>query len=77
VDPEAKRRRPTFAEDQYWVEVYIFDFSDDLYDRRLTIKFLHRIRPVMRFAGVKALKRQVAADLETARRLLREQAPGD
>jgi riboflavin kinase / FMN adenylyltransferase len=63
--------RPTFGEDQYWVEAYVFDFSGDLYDRRLTIEFLHRIRPEMKFPGVEALKHQVASDMEAARRLLR------
>ncbi len=62
--------RPTFGEDQYWVEAYLFDFSEDLYDRHLTIEFLHRIRPEMKFASVDALKRQVAADMDAARRLL-------
>jgi riboflavin kinase/FMN adenylyltransferase len=68
--------RPTFGEDQYWIEAYIFDFSGDLYDRDLTIHFLHRIRPEMRFSGVEALKRQVAVDMQTARRLLSEREPG-
>jgi riboflavin kinase/FMN adenylyltransferase len=62
--------RPTFGEDQYWVETYIFDFSGDLYDRQLGVDFLHRIRPEMKFSGVDALKQQVAADMATARRLL-------
>jgi riboflavin kinase / FMN adenylyltransferase len=64
--------RPTFGEDQYWVEAYIFDFAGDLYDRRLGIEFLHRIRPEMKFPGVEALKRQVAIDIDAARRLLRD-----
>jgi riboflavin kinase/FMN adenylyltransferase len=68
--------RPTFGEDQYWVEAYIFDFSGDLYERHLRVEFLHRIRPEMKFGGVEALKAQVAADIEAARRLLREQ-PAD
>ncbi len=64
--------RPTFDEAQYWVEAYLFDFSGDLYDRGLTLEFLRRIRPEMKFAGVEALKSQVQADMEEARRLLRE-----
>jgi riboflavin kinase / FMN adenylyltransferase len=64
--------RPTFGEDQYWVETYIFDFAGDLYDLRLGIEFLHRIRPEMKFPGVEALKRQVAIDIDAARRLLRD-----
>jgi len=64
--------RPTFGEDQYWVEAYIFDFSGDLYGRSLTIDFLSRIRAEMKFPGVEALRHQVAADMEAARRRLRE-----
>ena len=63
--------RPTFEEAQYWIEAYLFDFSGDLYDRPLTIDFLGRIRPEMKFPGVEALKAQVRADMEEARRLLR------
>ncbi len=62
--------RPTFGEEQYWVEAHIFDFSGDLYDRMVSVEFLHHIRPELRFASVDDLKRQVAADIETARRLL-------
>ncbi len=67
--------RPTFGEDQYWVEAYVFDFAGDLYERGLVVEFLHRIRPEMKFSGVDALKRQVAADMETARRLLASRRP--
>jgi riboflavin kinase/FMN adenylyltransferase len=68
--------RPTFGEDEYWVEAYLFDFAGDLYDRRLTVEFLHRIRPEMKFSGVEALKRQVAADMDAARRFLEGRGPG-
>ena len=63
--------RPTFGENQYWIEAYIFDFSGDLYDRSLAIEFLARIRPEMKFSGVEALRRQVADDMDAARRRLR------
>jgi len=59
--------RPTFGENQYWVEAYLLDFSGDLYDRTLRLEFLDRIRPEMKFSGVDALRRQVAADIEAAR----------
>lgn len=59
--------RPTFGENQYWVEAYLLDFSGDLYDRTLRVEFLERIRPEMKFAGVEALKAQVMADIEAAR----------
>ncbi len=63
--------RPTFDESQYWIEAYLFDFSGDLYDRPLTLELLVRIRPEKKFPGVDALKAQVFADMEEARRRLR------
>jgi len=30
--------RPTFGEDQYWVEAYLIDFSGDLYDRPISLR---------------------------------------
>jgi len=61
--------RPTFGENQYWVEAYLLDFSGDLYDRTLRLEFLDRIRPEMKFSGVDALRRQVATDIAAARAL--------
>lgn len=63
--------RPTFDESQYWIEAYLFDFSGDLYERPLTLELLVRIRPEKKFPGVDALKAQVFADMEEARRRLR------
>jgi riboflavin kinase/FMN adenylyltransferase len=63
--------RPTFAESEYWIEAYLFDFTGDLYDRILTLEFLARIRPEMKFSGAEALTAQVQADMALARRLLR------
>jgi riboflavin kinase/FMN adenylyltransferase len=59
--------RPTFGENQYWVEAYLLDFSGDLYDRTLRVEFLERIRPELKFSGVDTLKAQVTADIEAAR----------
>ena len=59
--------RPTFGEHQYWIEAYLLDFSGDLYDRPLTLDFYERLRTEMKFSSVDLLKRQVMADIETAR----------
>lgn len=63
--------RPTFEESEYWIEAHLFDFSSDIYDRTLTLDFRYRIRPEMKFPGIDALKAQVHADMQEARRLLR------
>jgi riboflavin kinase / FMN adenylyltransferase len=59
--------RPTFGENQYWIEAYLLDFSGDLYDRPLVLDFYERLRTEMKFSSVDLLKRQVMADIETAR----------
>jgi|SRR5215470_10675106 len=59
--------RPTFGEDQYWIEAFLLDFSGDLYEKTLRLEFLERIRPERKFESVDALKAQVMADIETAR----------
>jgi riboflavin kinase/FMN adenylyltransferase len=62
--------RPTFGENEYWVEAFLLDFSGDLYDRTIRLEFLDRIRPEMKFSGADALKQQVMADIASARRHL-------
>jgi riboflavin kinase/FMN adenylyltransferase len=62
--------RPTFGENEYWIEAYLLDFAGDLYDTQLTLDLVERIRPEMKFPGVDALVRQVKADIETARHIL-------
>ena len=62
--------RPTFGEDQYWVEAYLIDFSGDLYDRPISLALAERIREERKFPDLDALVKQVRADVETAVGLL-------
>jgi riboflavin kinase/FMN adenylyltransferase len=52
------------------LEVYLFDFDQDIYGRRLRVQFVHRLREERRFPNVDALKEQIGKDVEQARRLL-------
>jgi riboflavin kinase/FMN adenylyltransferase len=63
-------RRPTVGGLAENFEVHIFDFDGDLYGRTLRTQFIDFIRPEMKFAGLDALKAQIAADGETARKIL-------
>ena len=64
-------RRPTFnAGLESRLEVNIFDFSGDLYDTEITVSLHSYIREERKFAGLDALKAQIAADAAEARRLL-------
>ncbi|MFO1091646.1 MAG: bifunctional riboflavin kinase/FAD synthetase [Hyphomicrobiales bacterium] len=59
--------RPTFATDRRFLEVFVFDFSGDLYGRRLLVEFVGFIRPDRGFDGVESLVRQMTQDCDEAR----------
>ena len=61
---------PTFGGQQLRVEAHLLDFSGDLYGAAVAVDFRHRIRDELRFDDVAGLVEQIAADAETARRLL-------
>jgi len=63
-------KRPTFGKLQENFEVHLFDFAGDLYGKSLRVALVDFIRPEMKFAGLDALKAQIAADGEAARAVL-------
>jgi riboflavin kinase / FMN adenylyltransferase len=63
-------RRPTVsAGPESRLEVNLFDFAGDIYGTEITVALIAYIRPEVRFAGLDALKTQIAADAAEARRL--------
>ena len=68
-------RKPTFGDAEVTIEVHLFDFEGDLYGKTLAVEFLDRLRGEQRFAGVAALKAQIARDCEKAREIARETPP--
>jgi riboflavin kinase / FMN adenylyltransferase len=57
------------------VEAHLLDFDGDLYDRRLRLEVLHRLRDERRFDSVAALLAQIAEDIaETRARVAEPQA---
>ena len=63
-------RRPTFGGEALRAEAHVLDWSGDLYGRRVEISFELRLRAERRFESVDALRRQIAADVDEARRRL-------
>jgi riboflavin kinase/FMN adenylyltransferase len=59
---------PTFGPNQRQVEAYLLEFDGDLYGRVIRVELLDWVREQRKFAGVEALKAQMAKDLETVRR---------
>ena len=53
------------------LEVYIFDFAEDLYDRHLRVQLVEYLRPELMLDGLDALKSQIAKDCDQARDILK------
>jgi riboflavin kinase/FMN adenylyltransferase len=49
------------------LEVYLLDFSADVYGRHVKVDFLHKFRDEEKFADLAALTRRIAADVDDAR----------
>jgi riboflavin kinase/FMN adenylyltransferase len=64
--------RPTFqhATPGRLIEVHILDFTGDLYGHDLEVALIQKLRGELKFASVAALKEQIRADIELARRVL-------
>ncbi len=64
--------RPTFegAEARPTVEAHLLDFSGDLYGKTVSLDFIARLRPEIKFPGVAALLAQIQRDILEARRIL-------
>ncbi len=63
-------RRPTFDKSDVLLEVHVLDYAGDLYGRHARVRFLDFIRPEQKFDGLDALKAQIAADADSARKIL-------
>jgi len=63
-------RRPTFDNGAPLLEVFVFDFTGDLYGAVLDVAFIGFIRDELKFDGVDALIRQMDDDSARARAML-------
>jgi riboflavin kinase/FMN adenylyltransferase len=60
--------RPTVKTDGRPIaEVFLFDFDETIYGRRITLEFLHKLRDEERYGDLDTLTRQIGRDVEQAR----------
>jgi riboflavin kinase/FMN adenylyltransferase len=60
--------RPTVKVDaKPLLEVFMLDFSESIYGRRITVEFLHKLRDEERFPDVDALTQAIGRDVAEAR----------
>ena len=62
--------RPTFNQNKMLLEVYIFNFNENLYNKHLTIEFINFIRKEKKFKNINQLKKQINLDLKIAKKKL-------
>ena len=60
--------RPTFNQKKILLEVHIFNFSGNLYDKYLSVEFVKFIRKEKKFNSANQLKKQIEKDLKTAKK---------
>jgi riboflavin kinase / FMN adenylyltransferase len=61
---------PTFDDRIFTVEVHILDFKDTIYNQKIRVNFIHRIRDEKKFSGISELSAQIKKDVETARNIV-------
>jgi riboflavin kinase/FMN adenylyltransferase len=66
--------RPTFSETIKTIEVYIFDFDRNIYDRPARVDLVECLRPERKFSGLEALVAQIGQDAQRAREILAEES---
>lgn len=62
--------RPTIGGSKALLEVLIFDFDSDIYDRYITVHFVQRLREERHFKDLESMQQQMRADVADARAAL-------
>ncbi len=66
---------PTFDDHIFTVEVHILDFDDDIYDQKIRVNFVSRLRDEKKFANINELSGQIKADIKKAREIFSDILP--
>ncbi|WP_435148643.1 bifunctional riboflavin kinase/FAD synthetase [Candidatus Pelagibacter bacterium nBUS_32] len=61
--------RPTFNQKKILLEVHLFNFSGNLYNKYLSVEFLKFIRKEKKFKNVNYLRAQITKDLNIAKKI--------
>ena len=62
--------RPAVQGKELLLEVHLFDFSGDLYGKRIEVQFEQKLRDEENFSSLEALVQQIEADARAARQIL-------
>ncbi|MCI0898300.1 MAG: bifunctional riboflavin kinase/FAD synthetase [Chloroflexi bacterium] len=62
--------RPTFGLSNRLVEVFVMDFSDDIYGKTIGVEFIKKVRDQEKFDGLDELVKQINQDVDDCRQVL-------
>lgn len=65
---------PTFADQKRSIEVYVFDFNENIYGKSLDLLFIERLREEIRFASPAELIAQIDQDIVRVREIFRAES---
>ena len=63
-------KRPTIAGKKNRIETYFFDFTGDLYGKKISVDLLEKIRDEQKFDSLEALKNQLNQDEKSCQNLI-------
>ena len=64
-------RNPTVNGKELTVETHLIDYEGDCYGRPMMVIFVKRLRGMIKFSSLEELKAQIAADIKTAKEVLK------
>lgn len=63
--------KPTFEDYTSTFEVFLLDYEGDLRGKKINVLFVEKLRDIVKFDGPESLKRQIAADVEKTKKILK------
>lgn len=64
--------RPTVGGKKIILEVYLFDFNQDIYGRHVEVEFIHKLRDEEKYETIEAMQEQITKDVEKAKSILKD-----
>ncbi len=64
--------RPTVGGKKIILEVYLFDFNQDIYGRHVEVEFIHKLRQEEKYDTIEAMQEQITKDVEKAKSILKD-----
>ena len=61
---------PTFGDHMFTIEVHILDFNNDIYNTRIRVNMVKRLRDEKKFDSIEQLSEQIRQDIEISKEIL-------